>query len=378
MPQRLHLLQDQACARRSWQLPRGGYCRAHSHRRSRSVDTVRGSRSSRVPVRSTQNMLAGHIISCCAEEGVVEIWLTSEDTGAYGRDIGTDLPTLLWKIVEVLPEGCMLRLGMTNPPYILEHIEEMAKIMNHPRVYAFLHIPIQSASDSVLERMKREYTQAEFCRVVDYFKEHVPGVTIATDIIAGFPGETDEEFEETVDLVRRYKFPVLFTNQFYPRPGTPAAAMKRIFPPIVKNRTRELSALFRSYFPYAHKVGERQRVLVTEIASDKKHYVAHNKFYEQVLVDMRPEIMGKLIDVEIVRTGKFFQEGRIIESSIASAPVRPAPLKQGEVSRHQRSSNRQQRASQLPTWQQVLSNNKLAVAIVVVLLLLELLRFLLR
>lgn len=58
-----------------------------------------------------------------AVEGVVEIWLTSEDTGAYGRDIGVTLPQLLWKLMEVIPEGCMLRLGMTNPPYILEHLE---------------------------------------------------------------------------------------------------------------------------------------------------------------------------------------------------------------------------------------------------------------
>ncbi|RXN15886.1 threonylcarbamoyladenosine tRNA methylthiotransferase [Labeo rohita] len=104
-------------------------------------------------------------------EGVCEIWLTSEDTGAYGRDIGTDLPSLLWELVKEIPEGAMLRLGMTNPPYILEHLEEMAKILNHPRVYAFLHVPVQSASDSVLMDMKREYCCDDFRRVVDFLKE---------------------------------------------------------------------------------------------------------------------------------------------------------------------------------------------------------------
>lgn len=63
-------------------------------------------------------------------EGVCEIWLTSEDTGAYGRDIGTDLPTLLWELVKEIPEGCMLRLGMTNPPYILEHLEVSLRFQN--------------------------------------------------------------------------------------------------------------------------------------------------------------------------------------------------------------------------------------------------------
>lgn len=77
------------------------------------------------------------------EEGCCEIWLTSEDTGAYGRDIGSSLPELLWQLVEVIPENCMLRVGMTNPPYILEHLEEVAKVLQHPRVYAFLHVPVQ-------------------------------------------------------------------------------------------------------------------------------------------------------------------------------------------------------------------------------------------
>ena len=76
------------------------------------------------------------------EEGVMEVWLTSEDTGAYGRDIDTDLPTLLKSIIKVMPDHTMLRLGMTNPPFILEHLQAMADILNHPRVYQFLHVPV--------------------------------------------------------------------------------------------------------------------------------------------------------------------------------------------------------------------------------------------
>jgi threonylcarbamoyladenosine tRNA methylthiotransferase CDKAL1 len=76
-------------------------------------------------------------------EGVVEIWLTSEDTGTYGRDIGSSLPELLWALVGVMQPGTMLRVGMTNPPYILEHLEAMVDIFKHPRVYAFLHVPVQ-------------------------------------------------------------------------------------------------------------------------------------------------------------------------------------------------------------------------------------------
>ena len=176
-------------------------------------------------------------------EGVCEIWLTSEDTGAYGRDIGTNLPELLEQLVKVIPEGCRLRLGMTNPPYILDHLQEMAEILNHDRVYSFLHVPVQSGSDAVLRDMRREYSVAEFERVVDYLTEHVPGITIITDIIAGFPTETAQDFQETLDLVEKYKFPSLFINQFFPRPGTPAAKMKRIPTQEVKERTKQITGL---------------------------------------------------------------------------------------------------------------------------------------
>ncbi|XP_064017133.1 threonylcarbamoyladenosine tRNA methylthiotransferase isoform X2 [Pogoniulus pusillus] len=266
------------------------------------------------------------------QEGVCEIWLTSEDTGAYGKDIGTDLPTLLWKLVEVIPEGAMMRLGMTNPPYILEHLEEMAKILNHPRVYAFLHIPVQSASDSVLMDMKREYCVADFKQVVDFLKEKVPGITIATDIICGFPGETDEDFQETVKLVEQYRFPSLFINQFYPRPGTPAAKMHQVPAAVKKQRTKDLSQLFHSYSPYDHKVGERQRVLVTEESFDSNYYVAHNPFYEQVLVPKDPLLMGKMVEVNIYEAGKHFMKGQLVSDARVYTASITKPLAKGEVS----------------------------------------------
>ncbi|KAM6444692.1 threonylcarbamoyladenosine tRNA methylthiotransferase [Rhynochetos jubatus] len=266
------------------------------------------------------------------QEGVCEIWLTSEDTGAYGRDIGTDLPSLLWKLVEAIPEGAMLRLGMTNPPYILEHLEEMAKILTHPRVYAFLHIPVQSASDSVLMDMKREYCVADFKQVVDFLKAKVPGITIATDIICGFPGETDEDFQETMKLVEQYRFPSLFINQFYPRPGTPAAKMHQVPAAVKKQRTKDLSQLFHSYNPYEHKVGERQRVLVTEESFDSNYYVAHNRFYEQVLVPKDPLLMGKMVEVNIYEAGKHFMKGQPVSDARVYTASITRPLAKGEVS----------------------------------------------
>ena len=251
------------------------------------------------------------------KDGVKEIWLTSEDTGAYGRDIGTNLPTLLKQLIQVIPDGSKLRLGMTNPPYILDHLEQMAQIFNDDRgrIYKFLHIPVQSGSDQVLSDMKREYFRNDFQTIVDYLKKEVKGINIATDIICGFPTETEDDFEETMSLVEKYRFASLFINQFYPRPGTPAANMKRIPTQIVKNRSRKLSKLFDSYQPYGNdRIGKIYEILVTEESTDKKYYVGHNEFYEQILVRKSSCFLGRVIKVKIVSTGKWWMMGEPLTS----------------------------------------------------------------
>ncbi|ONK57991.1 uncharacterized protein A4U43_C09F6540 [Asparagus officinalis] len=222
----------------------------------------------------TVDSLLGRVRAVISE-GVKEIWLSSEDTGAYGRDIGTNLPLLLNAIVgELPPDGStMLRVGMTNPPFILEHLKEIAKILSHPSVYSFLHVPVQSGSDSVLEAMNREYTVSEFKTVVDTLNELVPGMQIATDIICGFPGETDEDFEQTVSLIKDYQFSQVHISQFYPRPGTPAARMKKVPSTAVKRRSRELTSVFESFNPYQGMEGRIERIWITEIATDDSDVV---------------------------------------------------------------------------------------------------------
>lgn len=149
-------------------------------------------------------------------------------------------------------------------------------------------------------------------QLVDYLLEHVPGITLATDIICGFPTETEEDFEDTMSLCAKYKFPSLYINQFYPRPGTPAARMKRIPTDIVKNRTRRLTQLFDTVLPYEGRVGQVYDVLVTEVATDKKHFVGHNKFYEQILIPARDDYMGANLRVKIIETGKHFMKAEVL------------------------------------------------------------------
>ena len=113
------------------------------------------------------DLLIERVKRAAMDPDIREIWLSSEDTGAYGRDLGTNIAHLLQRMVEVLPSDgrTMLRLGMTNPPYMLEHLVAVAEAMNHPCVFSYLHVPVQSGSDKVLEQMNREYTRGEFEKV---------------------------------------------------------------------------------------------------------------------------------------------------------------------------------------------------------------------
>ncbi|XP_071716055.1 uncharacterized protein [Rutidosis leptorrhynchoides] len=262
----------------------------------------------------TVDSLVGRVKSV-VDDGVKEIWLSSEDTGAYGRDIGVNLPILLNAIVEALPSdgSTMLRIGMTNPPYILEHLKEIAEILRHPCVYSFLHVPIQSGSDAILAAMNREYTVGEFRKVVDTLTELVPGMQIATDIICGFPGETDEDFAETVNLIKQYKFSQVHISQFYPRPGTPAARMKKVASNVVKKRSRELTSVFESFTPYDGMEGNIERIWITDIATDEIHMVGHTKGYVQVLVVGPETLLGSSAIVKITSVGRWSVFGDIVE-----------------------------------------------------------------
>lgn len=261
-------------------------------------------------------------------EGVKEIWLSSEDTGAYGRDIGVNLPILLNALIAELPadRSAMLRIGMTNPPFILEHLEEIANVLRHPCVYAFLHVPVQSGSNAVLDAMNREYTVGDFRTVVDTLIRLVPDMQIATDIICGFPGETNQDFCQTIALIKEYQLPHVHISQFYPRPGTRAARMKKVPSIDVKKRSRELTSVFESFNPYKEMEGRIERIWITEIASDGVHLVGHTKGYVQVLIIAPDSMLGTSTDVKITSVGRWSVFGEVIqipkqaETSVALDP----------------------------------------------------------
>ncbi|VWU51589.1 radical SAM protein, putative [Hepatocystis sp. ex Piliocolobus tephrosceles] len=247
----------------------------------------------------------------CSQENIKEIWMTSEDTGAYGIDINTNIIKLLEKVLSVVENSdVMIRLGMTNPPYILKHIKEMCNLLKHKNMYEFIHIPVQSGSNNVLKNMNREYIIEDFTFLIDNLRKHVPNITISTDIICGFPFETDEDHKATVNLIKKYKFPVLNISQFYPRRGTVAYNMKKINTKIVKLRSRDVTETFLSYDSnYNFLNGTTQKVLFTEVSSKSDHIIGHTKQYVKVLLPNNANenihLLGTCTNCKIMSTHKW-------------------------------------------------------------------------
>ncbi|MBW2993740.1 tRNA (N(6)-L-threonylcarbamoyladenosine(37)-C(2))-methylthiotransferase [Candidatus Woesearchaeota archaeon] len=135
------------------------------------------------------------------KDGVLEIWITSQDTGCYGKDIDSSLPELLRELVK-LEGDFKIRLGMANPNHILEFLDELIEIYKSDRMFKFLHVPVQSGSDRILKLMKRKYTADDFKKIISRFRKEIPGITISTDVILGFPSEAEEDYDKTRDLIK--------------------------------------------------------------------------------------------------------------------------------------------------------------------------------
>ena len=170
-------------------------------------------------------------------EGCKEIWLTSTDNGCYGFDINTDLPTLVNAVSEI-PEDFMIRVGMMNPMYMPRIKKELIESFSSDKVYKFLHIPVQSGSDKVLNDMRRGHTVNTFREVVKKARERFTDFTISTDIIVGFPSETREDFERTFDLIDETRPDIVNLSKYSARPGTEAAEWEQIEASEVKRRSK--------------------------------------------------------------------------------------------------------------------------------------------
>ncbi len=173
------------------------------------------------------------------DEGCREIWLTSTDNGCYGFDIGTDLPELVNTISEI-PKEFSIRVGMMNPMYMPRIREGLLKSFENCKVFKFLHVPVQCGSDKVLNDMKRGHTSETFRDVTNKFRKKFPEFTISTDIIVGFPTETKEDFDKTVELIKETKPDIVNLSRYSARPGTEAAEWEQVDVTEVKRRSKEI------------------------------------------------------------------------------------------------------------------------------------------
>lgn len=251
-------------------------------------------------------------IRSLVEQGVKEVTLLGQIVDRYGKDLpeGPDLSGLLRIVHEI--EGLeRIRFLTSHPNYFSEAL--MRTVAELPKVMPHIEVPVQAGDDEVLARMKRGYTQADYRRLIEKIRQIIPGVSIATDIIVGFPGETEEQFMQTYRLLEDLKLDVAHLARYSPRPGT--VAQRRMVDDVPEEekmrRFRMLEALQEriSAEINARYLGQKVEVLFEEKVKDRwKGRTPTNKL---VFVESEEDLRGRVLPVTITWTGPWSMLGRL-------------------------------------------------------------------
>ena len=247
-------------------------------------------------------------------DGCREVWLTSTDNGCYGRDLGTDLADLLVKCTEVSGDF-KIRVGMLNPMYVPQMQARLIDAFSNPRVFKFLHIPLQSGSDKVLRDMRRGHDSNTFRSIAVQFRTKFPEACIATDIIVGFPSETDADFQKTIDLMNQIEPDVINISRYSARPGTDAAKLKKHSSQVLKSRSESAHLISRKIAKLRNKywLGWEGEVIIDEINGDVAQ--GRNYAYKPVILLAQPAqgvTLGQKIIVKITGFSSYALKGKII------------------------------------------------------------------
>ncbi len=271
------------------------------------VPYVRGRERSRRP-----GEIIGEIKNL-VEDGVVEVMLLGQNVNSYGKGLDESLnfAQLLEEVEKI--EGLERIRFMTSHPKDLsdELIQVMAK---SKKICRHLHLPLQSGSSRILKAMNRRYTKEQYLALAEKIKTAIPDISLTTDIIVGFPGETEEDFEETLDVVRKVRFDSAFTFIYSKRTGTPAAAMENQVPEdVVKNR---FDRLLKEVQEISAEVCGRdvhtvQTVLVEEV-NDHSPELVTGRMSNNTIVHFPGDasLIGKLVDVYLEESKGFYYMGR--------------------------------------------------------------------
>lgn len=200
------------------------------------------------------------------QAGVYEIQLTAQDVSSWGMDNGHSLPELLVSLDEI-PGHHRIRVGMMNPATVKELTSDLVDAFSGDHIYKFIHLPVQSGSDAILSKMCRGYTLAEFEEIVRLFRSRYPRITVTTDMIVGFCGETAADFSASLDLIRRVKPAKVNVTRYSPRPFTPLVREKDYPDHVKKDRSRTMNAVAEGVYSTgnAAQLGNIVPFMVTEI-----------------------------------------------------------------------------------------------------------------
>ncbi|MFB0543783.1 MAG: tRNA (N(6)-L-threonylcarbamoyladenosine(37)-C(2))-methylthiotransferase, partial [Candidatus Bathyarchaeia archaeon] len=231
--------------------------------------------------------------------GAREIWVTAQDTAAY-RYEDAYLPDLL-KALCGLEGRFYIRVGMMTPNVALSILEDLVESFREEKTFKFLHLPVQSGSDEVLRRMKRRYSVEDFKHLMARFREEIPEISFSTDIICGFPGETEDQFKDSLKLVEEVQPDFLNISRFGPRPGTEAAEMRPQLPGWeTKRRSRLLTQLWRRLSRERNRrwVGWSGEVLIDEKGQGDT-WVGRNYAYKPIVIKANAQL-GDFVQVRIL------------------------------------------------------------------------------
>ena len=245
------------------------------------------------------------------ENGAREIQLTAQDTAAFGRDTGEKLSDLI-KEVANLDGDFRVRVGMMHPKNILNDVDEIIDAMKHPNVYNFIHLPIQSGSDKVLKEMRRGHTVDQYLEIVNKFKSEIPNLTLATDIIVGYPTETDDDFSKTVELLNNVTPSLIHLSKYQHRKGAISSSLKEIPRDVMKERSKFLSKIKGEITQVENEelLNSYQNALVVEIGS-KGGFIAKTDSYIPVIVDNTE--LGTFVKVKITEATSTYLKSELLE-----------------------------------------------------------------
>lgn len=249
-------------------------------------------------------------------DGVVEVMLLGQNVNSYGKNLENPVTfaRLLEKIEQI--EGLERIRFMTSHPKDLS--DELIEVMGRSKkICKHLHLPVQSGSSRILKKMNRHYTKEQYLELVEKIRKNVPDVSLTTDIIVGFPGETEEDFEETMDIVRKVRYDSVFTFIYSKRTGTPAAVMEDQVPEdVVKNR---FDRLLKEVHTIAAEVcavheGTIQTALIESVSEHDPSMVT-GRLSNNLLVHIKGDkgMIGRLADVRLTECKGFYYLGELAE-----------------------------------------------------------------